>query len=46
MKILKITLLLLFLSFIYWALGDTFFNWLFQKDAEAKPFVQRRQQAV
>ncbi len=29
MKILKITLLLLFLSFIYWAFGDTFFNWLF-----------------
>ncbi|WP_445493625.1 hypothetical protein [Photorhabdus sp. SF281] len=29
MKILKITLLLLFLYFIYWALGDTFFNWLF-----------------
>ncbi|WP_228998447.1 hypothetical protein [Photorhabdus aegyptia] len=29
MKILKITLSLLFLYFIYWAFGDTFFNWLF-----------------
>ncbi|WP_350306990.1 hypothetical protein [Photorhabdus viridis] len=29
MKIVKITLLLLFSYFIYWALGDTFFNWLF-----------------
>ncbi|MCC8373119.1 MULTISPECIES: hypothetical protein [Photorhabdus] len=29
MKILKITLSLLFLYFIYWAFGDTFFDWLF-----------------
>ncbi|MBS9434126.1 hypothetical protein [Photorhabdus hainanensis] len=28
MKILKITLSLLFLYFIYWAFGDAFFNWL------------------
>ncbi|QXF32615.1 hypothetical protein CE143_05100 [Photorhabdus luminescens] len=28
MKILKITLSLLFLYFIYWAFGATFFNWL------------------
>ncbi|OCQ51754.1 hypothetical protein Ppb6_02867 [Photorhabdus australis subsp. thailandensis] len=36
MKILKITLLLLFLSFIYWALGDTFFNWLFPFSSAGK----------
>ncbi len=29
MKILKITISLLFLYFIYWVFGDTFFNWLF-----------------
>ncbi|QXF32611.1 hypothetical protein CE143_05080 [Photorhabdus luminescens] len=28
MKILKVTLSLLFLYFIYWAFGDAFFNWL------------------
>ncbi|MGV7961042.1 hypothetical protein QPK13_07985 [Photorhabdus tasmaniensis] len=36
MKILKVTLLLLLLSFIYWALGDTFFNWLFPFSSEKK----------
>ncbi|WP_445493628.1 hypothetical protein [Photorhabdus sp. SF281] len=36
MKILKITLLLLFLYFIYWALGDTFFNWLFPFSSAGK----------
>ncbi|MCC8421511.1 hypothetical protein [Photorhabdus thracensis] len=28
MKILKVSLLLLLLFFIYWSMGDTFFNWL------------------
>ncbi|TDB54244.1 hypothetical protein [Photorhabdus khanii] len=36
MKILKVTLLLLFLYFIYWALGDTFFNWLFPFSSAGK----------
>ncbi|NRN30916.1 hypothetical protein [Photorhabdus heterorhabditis] len=36
MKILKITLLLLFLYFIYWAFGDTFFNWLFPFSSAGK----------
>ncbi len=29
MKIVKVTLLLLFSYFIYWWMGDTFFNWFF-----------------
>ncbi len=36
MKILKITLSLLFLYFIYWAFGDTFFNWLFPFSPDEK----------
>ncbi|WP_350307670.1 hypothetical protein [Photorhabdus viridis] len=36
MKIVKITLLLLFSYFIYWALGDTFFNWLFPFSSAGK----------
>ncbi|TDB54243.1 hypothetical protein [Photorhabdus khanii] len=36
MKILKASLLLLLLSFIYWALGDTFFNWLFPFSSAGK----------
>ncbi|MBS9437596.1 hypothetical protein EAE91_10535 [Photorhabdus noenieputensis] len=36
MKILKITLSLLFLYFIYWAFGDTFFNWLFPFSSDGK----------
>ncbi|TDB54279.1 hypothetical protein [Photorhabdus khanii] len=36
MKILKVTLSLLFLYFIYWALGDTFFNWLFPFSSAGK----------
>ncbi|MCW7546977.1 hypothetical protein V2H77_20005 [Photorhabdus sp. P32] len=36
MKILKTTLLLLFLYFIYWAFGDTFFNWLFPFTSDGK----------
>ncbi|MCW7550424.1 hypothetical protein OO184_21450 [Photorhabdus sp. APURE] len=36
MKILKITLSLLFLYFIYWAFGDTFFNWLFPFSSAGK----------
>ncbi|OCA53686.1 hypothetical protein [Photorhabdus namnaonensis] len=36
MKILKITLSLLFLYFIYWAFGDTFFNWLFPFSSKGK----------
>ncbi len=36
MKILKVSLLLLLLSFIYWALGDTFFNWLFPFSSAGK----------
>ncbi|MBS9425422.1 hypothetical protein [Photorhabdus caribbeanensis] len=36
MKILKITLSLLFLYFIYWAFGDTFFNWLFPFSSTGK----------
>ncbi len=36
MKILKTTLLLLFLYFIYWAFGDTFFNWLFPFSSAGK----------
>ncbi|NDK99681.1 hypothetical protein [Photorhabdus bodei] len=36
MKILKITLSLLFLYSIYWAFGDTFFNWLFPFSPDEK----------
>ncbi|MBS9439916.1 hypothetical protein EAE91_23040 [Photorhabdus noenieputensis] len=36
MKIVKITLLLLFFYFIYWAFGDTFFNWLFPFSSKGK----------
>ncbi|MGV7959933.1 hypothetical protein QPK13_02105 [Photorhabdus tasmaniensis] len=36
MKIVKTTLLLLFSYFIYWALGDTFFNWLFPFSSAGK----------
>ncbi|MEK9498702.1 hypothetical protein V2H77_19995 [Photorhabdus sp. P32] len=36
MKILKITLSLLFLYFIYWAFGDTFFDWLFPFSPDEK----------
>uniref|UniRef100_UPI001E472306 hypothetical protein n=1 Tax=Photorhabdus thracensis TaxID=230089 RepID=UPI001E472306 len=36
MKIVKITLLLLFSYFIYWALGNTFFNWLFPFSSAGK----------
>ncbi|TNH41712.1 hypothetical protein [Photorhabdus luminescens] len=36
MKILKITLSLLFFYFIYWAFGDTFFNWLFPFSSAGK----------
>ncbi|ERT10142.1 hypothetical protein LGZ99_22725 [Photorhabdus temperata] len=36
MKILKVSLLLLLLSFIYWAFGDTFFNWLFPFSSTGK----------
>ncbi|MBS9425423.1 hypothetical protein, partial [Photorhabdus caribbeanensis] len=36
MKILKITLSLLFLYFIYWVFGDTFFNWLFPFSSDRK----------
>ncbi len=36
MKILKITLSLLFLYFIYWAFGDTFFGWLFPFSPDEK----------
>ncbi|OCQ50658.1 hypothetical protein Ppb6_04147 [Photorhabdus australis subsp. thailandensis] len=43
MKILKITLLLLFLSFIYWAFGDTFFNWLFPFSIFAQKLVRFKQ---
>ncbi|ERT10082.1 hypothetical protein O185_27580 [Photorhabdus temperata J3] len=36
MKILKVSLLLLLLSFIYWSMGDTFFNWLFPFSSTGK----------
>ncbi|MEK9496105.1 hypothetical protein V2H77_06515 [Photorhabdus sp. P32] len=36
MKILKITLSLLFLYSIYWAFGDTFFDWLFPFSPDEK----------
>ncbi|TDB47501.1 hypothetical protein [Photorhabdus khanii] len=36
MKILKVTLLLLLLYFIYWAFSDTFFNWLFPFSSAGK----------
>ncbi|MGV8004377.1 hypothetical protein QPK14_20515 [Photorhabdus temperata subsp. temperata] len=36
MKILKVSLLLLLLSFIYWAFSDTFFNWLFPFSSTGK----------
>ncbi|MCT8349729.1 hypothetical protein LGZ99_21640 [Photorhabdus temperata] len=36
MKILKVTLSLLLLYFIYWSMGDTFFNWLFPFSSEEK----------
>ncbi|CAQ82810.1 MULTISPECIES: hypothetical protein [Photorhabdus] len=36
MRILKVTLLLLLLSFIYWSMGDTFFNWLFPFSSKGK----------
>ncbi|MCW7760302.1 hypothetical protein [Photorhabdus luminescens] len=36
MRILKITLSLLLLSFIYWSMGDTFFNWLFPFSSKGK----------
>nr|WP_036769622.1 hypothetical protein [Photorhabdus australis] len=36
MRILKVTLLLSLLSFIYWSMGDTFFNWLFPFSSKGK----------
>ncbi|MCC8467014.1 MULTISPECIES: hypothetical protein [Photorhabdus] len=36
MRIFKVTLLLLLLSFIYWSMGDTFFNWLFPFSSQGK----------
>ncbi|WP_445493756.1 hypothetical protein [Photorhabdus sp. SF281] len=40
MKILKVSLLLLLLSFIYWSMGDAFFNWLFPfSSAEKEPWI-------
>ncbi|MEK9498697.1 hypothetical protein V2H77_19970 [Photorhabdus sp. P32] len=36
MRIFKVTLSLLLLSFIYWSMGDTFFNWLFPFSSKGK----------